>query len=78
MREINAEIIKHGLMARGKRELTNHLNGKKLTWKQACLAKCYECCAGYTDGKVDCGVKDCPIYGMMPFKNKFKSFERIL
>jgi len=54
--------------ARGRRELEAYRQGKKLTYRQACLAKCYECMGGYADGKVDCEIPGCPLYGFMPFK----------
>ena len=53
---------------RGKRELLKHMDGKELTYKEAVTAKCFECCCGYTDGRNDCKVPDCPIYGFMPYR----------
>ena len=61
-------ITDFGLMAKGKAELAKHDNGKRLTYRQMCLAKCYECCVGYTDGKIDCQISGCPLYHMMPYK----------
>lgn len=43
------------------------MEGKKLTRAAAMKAKCYECMNGYIDGRVDCGIKDCPLYPWMPF-----------
>ena len=58
---------------RGKKELLKHLAGERLTLKQAVLAECYSCNAGYFDGRVDCEASDCPLYGHMPYrKNKIK------
>lgn len=57
-------------MARGRKEFMTHLSGKPLTLKQAVLAKCYDCMAGYTDGKVDCGIMNCPLYQWMPYRPK--------
>jgi hypothetical protein len=34
------------------------------------LAKCYECTAGYADGKMDCGVESCPLHPLMPYREK--------
>lgn len=69
-------IEKHGLTARGCRELKKYLKtGKKLTYKQALLAKCYECMGYYADGKVDCKSPDCPCYPYMPFKINSKVVE---
>jgi len=56
---------------RGKKELLKHLAGELLTLKQAVIANCYQCNAGYIDGRVDCKTADCPLYGHMPYrKNK--------
>ena len=53
--------------AQGQKQLHNHLVGKRLSHKQAILAKCYECTCGYADGRDDCRVPKCPLYGFMPF-----------
>lgn len=58
--------------ARGQRELKRHLAGQPLTYKTAVLAKCYACTCGYADGKVDCRVPKCPLYGFMPFRDDRK------
>jgi hypothetical protein len=56
---------------RGKKELLKHLSGETLTPKQAVIANCYQCNAGYVDGRVDCETTTCPLYGHMPYrKNK--------
>ena len=62
-------LTEHGLMAKGKIELRKHESGQRLTYKDMVLAKCYECCAGYTDGKRDCEIPGCPIYPKMPYRN---------
>ena len=59
-----------GISARGRKELENHLAGKRLTAKQAAYAKCYDCMGGFVDGKVDCGVTGCPLYGYMPYGSR--------
>jgi len=71
-------ITEYGVMAKGKAELIKHENGVKLTYRQMVLAKCYECCAGYTDGKVDCGINGCPLYGKMPYKNRGEAENGVL
>lgn len=63
-----SEVEKHGISAKGKKELLKHLNGEKLSYKQAVLARCYECMGFYGDGKADCGVKKCPLYHHMPYR----------
>jgi len=61
------DVEKYGLTAQGKHELMKYLEGGRLTRKEAMLSKCFECCNGYADGRVDCQVESCPIYGFMPF-----------
>ncbi len=60
-------VLTFGISARGRRELAKHFKGGKLTRKEAVLAKCYDCCCGYEDGKEDCKVKGCPLHPYMPF-----------
>ena len=62
------DIIKHGVLAKGKRELDGHQRGKKLSYRNAVLAKCYECMNGYADGKEDCRISGCPLYAYMPYR----------
>ena len=38
--------------------------------KAAILAKCYECCGEYADGRWDCGITDCSLYRWMPYKHR--------
>ena len=61
---------KYGLKAAGYKELKKYMSGKKLTRKEAILAKCYDCCGGYVDGRFDCECSDCPLYDYMPYKGK--------
>ena len=60
-------------MAKGKNELDKYLDGKRITFRQACIAKCYDCMGGYTDGKFDCDIADCPIHPFMPYRNQKES-----
>ncbi|MBW2543950.1 MAG: hypothetical protein JRD43_00480 [Deltaproteobacteria bacterium] len=64
------DVERYGLTARGKAELLKYLEGGRLTRKEAMLAKCFECCNGYADGKADCGIESCPIYPYMPFSTR--------
>ena len=61
---------------RGKRELLRHLDGEPLTLKQAVIANCYSCNAGYFDGRVDCETHDCPLYGHMPYRRNRVTVKR--
>jgi hypothetical protein len=68
------ENVKTWAAHRGKNELIRHLEGESISRAEAMLAKCYDCCAGYSDGGKDCEVPHCPIYGYMPYNtNKKKS-----
>jgi len=66
------EIEKIGKRARGGKELRRHLSGARLTRAQAILAACYDCSGYYSDGRADCDMPDCPLYGYMPYKSKLK------
>ena len=61
---------------RGKKELLKHLAGERLTLKQAVLAECYSCNAGYFDGRVDCEAPHCPLYGHMPYRRNKQAVKR--
>jgi hypothetical protein len=63
------QIENHGITAKGRQELIKHLKGQRLTFRQSILAKCYDCMGYYADGKMDCIVKDCPLYPFMPYKD---------
>lgn len=64
------ENVKKWELRRGKKELLQHLEGgKDLTYKQAVLAKCYDCGCGWSDGAADCNVPTCPLYGFMPYRD---------
>lgn len=62
-----------GIMAKGRNELLLHELGKRLTFRQMCLAMCYDCMGGYTDGKYSCEIFDCPIFPKMPYRNRKES-----
>jgi hypothetical protein len=53
--------------AQGKSHLMAHIKGKLLTHKQAILAQCYSCTAGYIDGRDDCEFEECPLHQYMPY-----------
>ncbi len=64
-----AVIGKDGLRAKGKTELLRHLEGKKLTHKQAIYAKCYDCMGYFIDGRMDCRLCGCSLYPFMVYRN---------
>lgn len=63
------ESIERSPLASGKRELLSHMQGKPLSRMQAMKAKCFECCNGFIDGRVDCRIPSCPIYPWMPYRD---------
>ena len=66
-------IRKDGKRAKGKSELIKHLEGERLTYKQAVNAKCYECMCYCMDGLIDCTISRCPLYPFMPYNpNRIK------
>ena len=69
MDELKNEIQKYGKSAKGRKELLRHLEGGKLTLRQAVAAQCYSCTGYYADGKFDCGLLSCPLHAFMPYKN---------
>lgn len=58
------------IAAKGRSEINAYLAGKRITRNQAIRAKCYDCMGGYSDGKLDCRIKTCPLYPWMPYRDK--------
>jgi hypothetical protein len=72
-------IRKYGKTAQGQKELIKHLEGGKLTLRQAALANCYFCLGFYADGKIDCAMSHCPLHPFMPYNaNRTKRTGKIL
>jgi hypothetical protein len=61
------EVNKYGKPAQGKDELTRHLQGRKITRKEAMRAHCYMCMGYFSDGRFNCEMPHCPIYPWMPY-----------
>jgi hypothetical protein len=59
-----------GIKARGGKELRNYLAGRRLSPKQMAAAKCYDCMGGFADGKGDCKMTECPLYLLMPYRER--------
>lgn len=77
--KIISDIKQYGKTARGRNELLKHLEGGKLTLRQASLAHCYDCMGYYADGKVDCQLNRCPLHPFMAFnENKLKRTARTM
>jgi uncharacterized protein YjdB len=68
------EMIDHdGLSAIGKTHLLKHIDGGKLSRKEAMQAKCYDCMGYFIDGRADCRIKNCPMFDYRPFKDRPES-----
>jgi hypothetical protein len=68
---IKKEIVATGPKRKGKKELLFHLEGGKLTRRQAIAAFCYDCQGFYTDGKpADCKDASCPLHPFMPYATR--------
>jgi hypothetical protein len=67
---VNIEQTRRCGKFQGRKELLQHLEGKRLSYKKACLAKCFECMGGYADGAYDCRIEQCPLYPRMPYRGK--------
>ena len=60
----------NGIRAIGRKEFERHRSGGRLTQRQAIIARCFDCCGGYVDGKVDCKLTECPLYPFMPYREQ--------
>jgi len=65
-----SEMLADAPSSTGKRHLLKHLEGGRLTQRQAILAKCCDCMGYYVDGRADCQMPACPLYGFMPYREK--------
>ncbi len=54
----------------GKREYIKILSGEVITMKQAIMAECYRCTAGYFDGRKDCENTTCGLYPFMRYRKQ--------
>ena len=64
----NSKEVAAGKKSPGRAAMARHLAGKKIGRKAAMEAKCFDCCAGYADGKQDCRCPRCPLYSWMPYR----------
>jgi len=62
------EMIESAPASRGKTLLLKHLDGSRLTARQAVIAKCCDCMGYHADGRVDCQMPSCSLYPFMPYK----------
>jgi len=61
------DIQKYGKTAKGKSELIKHLEGDRLSRKQAIYAHCYDCMGFFSDGRQDCLMPHCSLYPFMVY-----------
>jgi len=54
--------------SKGLNNLIAHSQGKPLTPRNRIIGACCECMGYYLDGRSDCGVKDCILYPLMPYR----------
>jgi len=76
---VNALIVnirQYGITAQGRRELIKILKGQRSTYKERCLALCYDCMNYYHDGKRSCQNTLCPLYAVMPYRDRIKADTR--
>ena len=60
----------------GKTQYQRLLNDEELTYREAIMAKCYDCDGGHTGGLYDCEVVSCPLHIYMPYFNKLSPYSK--
>ncbi len=76
-KSIIRDINQFGIKAKGRKELLAYLNGQEISKKAAILAKCYDCCGGYCDGRHDCVIPSCSLYPYMPYRKEKSKTKRV-
>ena len=59
--------VKRGGKFQGRLELLRHLEGKRLTQREAIKAHCYDCMGHYSGGAEDCQSDVCSLRPFMPY-----------
>ena len=67
---MNMETVKRCGRYIGRKEMMQHLEGRRLTQRGIIMAKCFECMGGYADGPNDCRIPSCALYPLMPYRDK--------
>lgn len=62
------DIKSYGISAIGRKEYLKILNGEHASYKERCIAMCYECMGFYADGRETCTDEICPLYMIMPYR----------
>jgi hypothetical protein len=71
------KTLDHTPKSAGKTNLVRHLNGDRLTQRQAILAKCCDCMCYHVDGRIDCRMPHCSLYPFRPYKEGTTSSSRM-
>lgn len=66
--EKKKDIEKYGVSAQGRKEYLKILKGEHASYKERCIAMCYECMGYYSDGRETCTDETCPLYMIMPYR----------
>lgn len=72
------EAVQEWTASQGKTLMMKHLNGEHLSPKEAIIAKCADCSAGYMDGRKDCETPDCPLYAYMPYRKDKQAKQKVV
>jgi hypothetical protein len=59
-----------GPISAGMTQLKRHLNGERLTQREAIHAKCCDCSGYFVDGRYDCENPACPLHPWMAYKSR--------
>jgi hypothetical protein len=51
-------------------DLRRYREGKRLTFGESVKAMCASCCCEFVDGRLDCGIRSCPLHPRMPYRAK--------
>lgn len=75
--EMLEAIEKTGIKSIGQKEMVKHLHGEHLSIREMVLAKCYDCMGGYHDGIQDCGIQECALYPLQPYRKGEKYVTKV-
>jgi hypothetical protein len=68
--EERVKLLDGAPTSRGKRHLSDHFNGKRLTQREAIIARCCDCMCYHADGRIDFRMPHCSLYPWMPYRVK--------
>lgn len=70
------ERINDASKCSGRSNIIKSITGQKISASAAIVAKCFDCCGHYIDGRKDCEVSYCPLYPWMPYGLMRKKYVR--